>query len=94
MNHRYFYLSQRYTLHPVVTPAPLITPAVLAKRVIKLALPDAVEEALPLVAVVHENPFRWVADDPHQHPLGGRPVPPAGEGDLDGALPVPLALPG
>src|SRR5437764_9745619 len=68
------------------------TPVALAQRVVKLALPDPVEEALTLVAVVHQNSSRRVADDPHQHPLTGL-ARLADEGDLDRAIPLPRALP-
>src|ERR1019366_8902063 len=59
---------------------------------VELAAPRAVEEALPLVAVVDEDPDVWITSHAHQHPLG-RPALAGHEGDLDRAFALPGAPP-
>ena len=70
------------------------THVALVQRVVELALPDSVEEALPLMTVVHQNPLRRVAGQPYQHPLIRRAARLAGERDLDSAFPLPRSPPG
>src|ERR1700728_5209386 len=62
-------------------------------RVVELACPHAVQEALPLVPVVDEHPVVWVAGHPHQHPLRATSQVLVDERDLEGAITVAGPLP-
>src|SRR5215469_17040191 len=75
---------------------------IAGQRTVELAVPDAVEKALPLVPVVDQDPPRWVASHAHQHPVrtGGvrlltrpRVAVPPDHGNLDSAVPVTRAAP-
>lgn len=60
--------------------------------VIELAGPNAVEEALPLVSVIDQNPALRVTGYPHQDPLGVGTLP-ADKRDLHRAVALARALP-
>src|SRR6202050_1849330 len=62
-------------------------------RVVELAGPHAVQEALPLVPVVDEHPVVWVAGHAHQHPLRAGSQVLVDERDLEGAIAVAGPLP-
>src|SRR5580693_10659625 len=62
-------------------------------RVVELAGPHAVQEALPLVPVVDEHPVVWVAGHAHQHPLRASSQVLVDERDLEGAIAAAGPLP-
>src|ERR1700683_3318692 len=62
-------------------------------RVVELAGPHAVQEALPLVPVVDEDPVVWVAGHAHQHPLRASSQVLVDERDLEGAIAAAGPLP-
>ena len=62
--------------------------------VIKFAVSSAVDKALPLVPVEHQDTACLIARHPHQHPVA--PGPPLAErkGDLNRAVVITGPLPG
>src|SRR5262245_11901522 len=92
---------------------PVVSVMLLVSRVrgggVELAVHDAVDEALPLVAVEHRDPSGGIAGHPHEDPVaagpdsaapgsagpGGSGAPRRGgrEGDLDRAVAVPRPFP-
>src|SRR5215471_324820 len=75
---------------------------IVGQCVVELAVPDAVEKALPLVPVIDQDPPRRVAGHPHQHPVRtgvvrplARPglATPPDHGNLDRAVSVTRAAP-
>ena len=74
--------------------AAAIQHACRVRRVIELAVPRAVDKALPLVPVEHQDPLSLITGHPDQHPVA--PGPPAVErkGDLNRAVAVTGPLPG
>src|ERR1700722_11071640 len=65
-----------------------------AGRVVELALPGSVDEALPLVPVEYEDPPGVVAGHPHQHPVAAGPAVTGRGGDITGAVVITRAPPG
>src|SRR5450756_355559 len=61
---------------------------------IEFAVSGAVDKALPLVPVEHQDPPRRVARHPHEDPVAARPAIAQREGDLDRAIAIPRPLPG
>src|ERR1700678_812168 len=61
------------------------------RRVVELAVPGAVEKAVPFIPVEHQDPAGRVARHPHQHPVAPGPARAEREGDLD--RPVAIAGP-
>src|SRR5262249_56363399 len=66
------------------------------RAIIEFAVSDAIEKALPLVAVINQDAPGRIARHPHQHPVPARLPARRDHGHLDGALSRtrPLPLPG
>src|SRR5262245_6558585 len=54
--------------------------------IIEFAISDAIEEALPLVAVEDQDPPGGIARHPHQHPVPTARRGPGDHGHFDGAV--------